>query len=92
MPNSTNSTRSGQTKKMAICNSCDDMRPEAWPRGAIAVRCMCLLPKIGTLDHYGRTMAVFNLGEVGAIQTPAWCPRNKKEETKDEKTEKGDHA
>jgi hypothetical protein len=53
---------------------------------------MCLLPKIGTLDHYGRTMAVFNLGEVGTIQTPAWCPRNKKEETKDEKTEKGDHA
>ena len=92
MPDSLISTRSGPTKKMATCNSCGDMRPEAWPNGAIAARCMCLLPPKGTIQHYGRTMAVFNLGEVGAIQTPAWCPKNKKEETKDEKTEKGDHA
>jgi hypothetical protein len=36
---------------------------------------------------------VFNLGEVGTIQTPDWCPKNKKEEeTKDEKTETGNHA
>lgn len=77
---------------MANCNSCDDMRPEAWPKGAIAARCMCLLPPSGTIQHYGRTMAVFRLGEVGAIQTPAWCPKNKKEETKHEEPETGNHA
>ena len=77
---------------MAICNFCDDMRPEAWPKGAIAARCMCLVPPKGTIQHYGRTMEVFNLGEVGVIQTPVWCPKNKKEETKNEETERGNHA
>ena len=42
------------------------MRPEAWPKGAVAARCMSLLPPTGTIQHYGRTMAVFSLGEVGA--------------------------
>lgn len=78
------SASSGRTKTMATCNSCDDMRPEAWPRGAIAARCMSLLPPIGTLQHYGRTMTVFNMGEVGAIQTPAWCPKNKEEKNHEE--------
>lgn len=62
---------------MATCNSCVDMYPETWPRGAIAARCMSTLPPKGTIQHYGRTMQVFIMGEVGAIQTPAWCPKNK---------------
>ena len=81
------SARSAQTNSMATCNSSDDMHPEAWPKGAIAARCMSRLPPIGTIQHYGRTMAVFSLGEVGEIQAPAWCPRNKKEEQK-----RGNHA
>ena len=70
------------------CNECKDMRPEAWPKGAVAARCMSLLPPTGTIQHYGRTMAVFSLGEVGAIQTPAWCPKIKKGES----NHAGDHA
>ena len=68
---------------MATCNSCNgcgDLGLEAWPRGATAARCMSRLPPVGTIQHYGRTMQVFNMGEVGTIQTPAWCPKNKKEE------------
>ena len=68
----------GNSEQMTrTCNSCRDMRPEAWPRDQIAARCMCPLPPVGSIKHYGRTMAVFNLGQIGAIQTPAWCQRRK---------------
>lgn len=66
---------SGQMTR--TCNGCRDMRPEAWPRDQIAARCMCPLPPVGSIEHYGRTMAVFNLGQIGIIQTPAWCQRRK---------------
>lgn len=60
------------------CNYCDDMMTEPWPHGAVAVRCMSNLPPIGSVMHYGRTMQVFELGTVGEIQRPAWCPRQDK--------------
>ena len=63
-----------------ICNACKDLRPEAWPRGAIAARCMCVLAPTGEIQHYGRTMQVFEMGQIGEILTPAWCPRRKEKE------------
>lgn len=59
---------------MESCNSCLCMAVEDWPKGVKACRCMNPAEPTGSIKHFGRVMEIFNLGRVGTVMRPAWCP------------------
>lgn len=59
---------------MKLCNGCQCMALESWPKGVQAAICTDLDNIFGTR----RTLSTSKAGDVGQVYRPEWCRKGEK--------------
>ena len=58
-----------------MCNGCEALRLEQWPKGALAAICTDVPPRMQRAPGGARTVDVSAIGQERSIQRPAWCTK-----------------
>ena len=59
---------------MKLCNKCQCLRWEDWPKDELAARCMSEYRPQSGITPRGRVLSIFSKGHKGRVYRPAWCP------------------